>query len=549
MVIGGVLAGCIGVETTWCGWGFVCPAGTVCEPIHGACVLPEQLEACRGLNELEACHFTGSAPGYRCRFGVCVLPYCGDGVVDPEEECDEGRNNMDVPNANCRRDCLSRQCGDGIRDDYEECDGHDLGGYDCASLGMDGGELGCGAGCHFDTSSCWNVPECGNGILDAGEACDDGNLVGMDGCSPTCRRATGTFTRMGVPVSAPGELIGLACADVDGDGLDDLVSGTAASGLLRVHLSNGDGTFRDSEQSPIGENCTTGWNVTLADLDEDGVADIVSHCRQPDGVNVARGLGDGLFEEPVLFELAGDANPEGMAIADFDGDGLQDVVLSANRVDPVWTFWGTGDGSLMEATPFSLDATYYATQSVAAHFDADSWVDLAIARNDGLVTIFYGDGTSAFAGRPQLDVPVDGQMIVGMASADVDQDGNTDIIVGHNGNIGQVSVLLGDGMGGFVVSPTSPIPMEDGDTAYVVGIATGHLDGDGNLDLALCHHSAATVLVFRGDGVGGFESAMQVDVGGEARMPAVCDVNGDGISDLVAAVQLGAIEIFLGDYE
>lgn len=230
------VAGCIGVETTRRGWDLVCPAGTVCEPIHGACVLPEQLEACRGLNELEACHFTGSAPGYRCRFGVCVLPYCGDGVVDVEEECDEGRNNMDVPNANCRVDCLPRRCGDGIRDDYEECDEDDLGGYDCASLGMDGGELTCADACHFETS--------------------------------------------------------------------------------------------------------------------------------------------------------------------------------------------------------------------------------------------------AYAGRPSLDIPIEGRMIVGLVTADVDRDGNMDIIAGHVGDDGQVTVLLGDGAGGFEATAQSPILMEDGGTSYVVGIATGHFNDD-----------------------------------------------------------------------
>ena len=46
------------------------------------------------------------------------------------------------------------QCGNGVRETGEDCDGADLGGATCESLGFDGGTLGCGAGCGFDTSQC-----------------------------------------------------------------------------------------------------------------------------------------------------------------------------------------------------------------------------------------------------------------------------------------------------------------------------------------------------------------------------------------------------------
>ena len=67
-----------------------------------------------------------------------ATPYCGDGVTDEAtgEECDDGADNSDAPNAWCRTDCLPRRCGDGI--------------------------------------------------LDAADGCDDGNLDDGDGCSATC---------------------------------------------------------------------------------------------------------------------------------------------------------------------------------------------------------------------------------------------------------------------------------------------------------------------------------------------------------------------------
>ena len=58
-------------------------------------------------------------PGWRCvRVGdetTCVQS-CGDGVVDVDEECDEGPNNMDGDPARCRTNCTLPRCGDGIID-------------------------------------------------------------------------------------------------------------------------------------------------------------------------------------------------------------------------------------------------------------------------------------------------------------------------------------------------------------------------------------------------------------------------------------------------
>src|SRR6266702_354185 len=63
--------------------------------------------------------------------------------------------------------CLTSTCGNGVVDPGEECD--------------DGNIIG-GDGCSAD---CKSTEVCGNGIRDVGEACDDGNLVNGDGCSGT----------------------------------------------------------------------------------------------------------------------------------------------------------------------------------------------------------------------------------------------------------------------------------------------------------------------------------------------------------------------------
>ncbi len=108
---------------------------------------------------------------------------CGDGVVSPGEQCDEGASNSDVDPDACRTDCRHAYCGDGVVDASELCDGANLGGSDCAGEGFTGGELRCAPDCTLDTSLC---STCGNGVREPGEACD-----GLDVGGANCSSETG----------------------------------------------------------------------------------------------------------------------------------------------------------------------------------------------------------------------------------------------------------------------------------------------------------------------------------------------------------------------
>lgn len=64
--------------------------------------------------------------------GVCITgrttggPLCGNGQVDPGEECDLGRNDNNFLPDHCRPDCRNPRCGDGILDRNEQCDDSNL---------------------------------------------------------------------------------------------------------------------------------------------------------------------------------------------------------------------------------------------------------------------------------------------------------------------------------------------------------------------------------------------------------------------------------------
>jgi cysteine-rich repeat protein len=107
---------------------------------------------------------------------------CGNGVVDPGEECDDGNtSNTDA----CLTTCVNAACGDGfVWEGVEQCDDSCLVGTPNV----------CETGDNFDAclASCQNNV-CGDGFPERaapvsapGEPCDDGNTAGGDGCSGVC---------------------------------------------------------------------------------------------------------------------------------------------------------------------------------------------------------------------------------------------------------------------------------------------------------------------------------------------------------------------------
>ncbi|HRI09069.1 MAG TPA: DUF4215 domain-containing protein [Nannocystaceae bacterium] len=124
-------------------------------------------------------------------------PFCGDGVMDPGEECDEGAANSDT--GSCTSACKLPVCGDGFVQAGEACDdGNDDNGDGCVSgcvaASCGDGYVGPGEACddpdpQVCTASC-ALPSCGDGVVQGAEECDDGNGDDTDACLSTCLKAT-----------------------------------------------------------------------------------------------------------------------------------------------------------------------------------------------------------------------------------------------------------------------------------------------------------------------------------------------------------------------
>lgn len=127
---------------------------------------------------------------------------CGNGIWEAGEQCDDG-NNVDGDGCSgtceiefvcgngvceasqgetcfwCPADCCPT-CGDGVLDPGEECDGTNFGGVTCEGLCYPGGTLTCTPQCTIDVSTCTgSLPVCGDGVADCGEECDGEDLAGL----------------------------------------------------------------------------------------------------------------------------------------------------------------------------------------------------------------------------------------------------------------------------------------------------------------------------------------------------------------------------------
>jgi len=113
---------------------------------------------------------------------------CGNGRVDPGEECDDPHGNSDSRPDACRSDCTLARCGDQTIDTGEACDDGENSGqaYQITAYNSDVIPGACRTSCQ--------APRCGDGVVDfpAGEQCDNGVNDGRNGCW-NCRQCYGVF--------------------------------------------------------------------------------------------------------------------------------------------------------------------------------------------------------------------------------------------------------------------------------------------------------------------------------------------------------------------
>jgi hypothetical protein len=221
------------------------------------------------------------------------------------------------------------------------------------------------------------------------------------------------------------------------------------------------------------------------------------------------------------------------------------VVLSGLLSAAALTLAGAPSATALDFAPTaSFDLPFVGAELAVADVDGDGRDDLVVPLGIGAVSVFKGDGHGSFAQLPGHPVAV-GDSTEGVATGDVDGDGALDLAV--TDVLGrQVHVLLGDGEGGFTPAPDSPL--DAGQMVFQAVLAD--LDGDGDDDLVWGNLDDDTASVLLSDGDGTFTPApgSPVPTGEQPQDVVAVDVDGDDVLDLLAAgSEDGTVTVLLGD--
>jgi FG-GAP-like repeat/FG-GAP repeat len=179
--------------------------------------------------------------------------------------------------------------------------------------------------------------------------------------------ADGTLApAINVPVgtSSGAEPFSAVIGDFDGDGNNDLAITEETSGTLIVRLGHGDATFGPEVPYAIGG--TRSFTVIARDVDLDGKLDLVVASRSSDTVSVLLGRGDGTFGKAIVSSVVPPGvmpakgrpwlGPYAIAVADINQDGVPDVVTPNFMDDSVSILLGIGDGHFDPAIALKFQA-------------------------------------------------------------------------------------------------------------------------------------------------------------------------------------------------
>ncbi|HEY4491595.1 MAG TPA: VCBS repeat-containing protein, partial [Acidobacteriota bacterium] len=321
----------------------------------------------------------------------------------------------------------------------------------------------------------------------------------------------------------------LVLAELNHDGILDVITANAESQNLTILFGKGDGQFRAAGQPipvPIKPHL-----IVVADFNGDQNEDVAVTAHDSNEVVILKGDNQGTFPaSPVRYSFlkAEKAHNHGLAVADINRDGNPDLLTSNQDHNSVSALIGTGDGNFYPApgSPFRVGRAPYPLSIF--DFNKDGNLDIATPDVGGnTISLLLGDGKGNFAAAPGSPFPVAARPFFA-ASGDLNRDGHPDLVVTHDDR-SQITVLLGDGLGGFQISFVDA-------TANCWKTVLADMNGDQNTDIAMaCSDNNVRILLGERTGVFRQNHMWSIKAGHGSWSLAVADVNRDGKPDVLTA--------------
>lgn len=284
---------------------------------------------------------------------------------------------------------------------------------------------------------------------------------------------------------------------------------------------------------PVGKSPR--W-ITVADVNHDNNPDLLVSSETDETVTVLLGDGKGQFHPSSGSPFACGHLPNDIAVADMNGDGNLDLIIANHQSPYITILLGDGKGAFHPApgSPFDVHSTPHPHAVAVADFNSDGHPDVATdSWGNNQIELLLGDGKGGLT-IPGRYFNVGHRPYERLRTADFNHDGIPDIVT-TNLDGDTASILLGDGHGSFRDAPGSPFPAG----AKPWQVAVDDINGDGNADLAIIPYqrdtstpSQSAVTILLGDGKGGFHAKSGTPLLlGDCHDPnsvAVGDIRGNG---------------------
>lgn len=279
--------------------------------------------------------------------------------------------------------------------------------------------------------------------------------------------------------------------------------------------------------------------LMTTDVDRDGHLDFIILNRGTSEVGVVRGEGDGTFGAPKGYPISShrDSLPEGLGAADYNGDEYPDVAIVDWGLSELKVYLNDQSGEFPSFDTYVVvDSGSHPHGVLNVDIDLDGDIDI-ITSNDthqtvGSLSVFKNNGEGDFT---LWKTSESGQRTQFAAAGDFDGDGDPDIASANAGrNVGadpsdqSVTVYRNTGDGTLERIHVMGAPPESAPCSVIAV----DLDRDQNLDLVVGSWTSGTLLIYWGNGEGGFSPYEVLRTPGTAVQQVAADLDQNGWLDL-----------------
>lgn len=353
------------------------------------------------------------------------------------------------------------------------------------------------------------------------------SVLGEAGAAAPCWREVGS-------IALPGSVRAATLADLDGNGGLDLVALSYDGGVHALAFAFNDGRGQLARTTSLRLNGVP-VAVQAADVNLDGHVDLLVASepaleREPSALHVLLGDGVGGFiagAVPLPFV------PSALWAADLDGNDVSDALVLDDDGKSMAVLVGDGRGEFAAKGRIRLPGAVEPGGIAVADFNGDRLADLVTVHERGggkaTLTVHAGEGDDF---KPTLRVEL-GRGAGAIAAGDVNRDGNMDLVAltdGAVGNPASAVLLLGSG-----VAELSFMGVRYFGPSASRSLRLADVTGDGSLDAVSLRASGEAIDTIPGDRRGGLGKMGEGAIPGGGQLLLIGDLNRDGLVELIAA--------------